>query len=77
MSIYELIEQEQARQVELWGIQEHSPDRWMLILVEEIGEAAKAFLECDTKQGCIELIQCMAVIMTWLEFEFRKYPGIL
>jgi len=77
MTIYELIEQERARQVLLWGVQEHLPGTWMLILVEEVGEAAKAFLEGDPKQGCTELIQCMAVIMTWLEFVLRNTPGIL
>ena len=32
-------------QEEHWGIQNHHPEKWMNILMEEVGEASKAVLE--------------------------------
>lgn len=52
--------EEMNRQVELWGEQTHSPQGWLPILVEEVGEVAKAVLESDEGYGR-ELIQVAAV----------------
>ena len=41
------IRQERKRQNQKWGSQDHKPDRWMIILMEEVGEAAEAILEED------------------------------
>lgn len=40
--IIEAIAEENHRQVEKWGIQEHSYPEWMTILTEEVGELAQA-----------------------------------
>lgn len=36
---------ERGKQLEKWGVQNHSPLEWMAILVEEVGEAQKEALE--------------------------------
>ena len=41
------VRDERLRQESLWGAQTHGPDRWMVILMEEVGEAAEAILEED------------------------------
>jgi hypothetical protein len=40
-----LVEKENNRQIEKWGIQDHASPEWMLILNEEVGELNKAVLE--------------------------------
>ncbi len=40
-----LVEDERQRQEEKWGEQNHSFDKWMVILLEEIGEMSRASLE--------------------------------
>ncbi len=39
------VEVERARQDGLWGVQNHCPADWLMILGEEVGEANKAALE--------------------------------
>ena len=41
------IHDERLKQEEKWGPQKHQPEKWMVILMEEVGEAAKAILEDD------------------------------
>lgn len=38
---------ERFRQEKKWNTQCHTPDRWMVILMEEVGEANRAILEND------------------------------
>lgn len=40
----ELIRAERERQLEKWGKQDHGSYAWMVILMEEVGEAAQAAL---------------------------------
>jgi len=40
-----------SSQEEYWGIQNHHPEKWMNILMEEVGEASKAVLESFPFQG--------------------------
>jgi hypothetical protein len=35
---------ERVRQEEKWGAQHHAPEMWLAILMEEVGEAAQAYL---------------------------------
>lgn len=35
---------ERERQTAKWGVQDHSPERWLTILTEEVGETAQAIL---------------------------------
>lgn len=43
--LFNLIERERASQDEKWGEQNHEPLKWMAILLEEVGELARAILE--------------------------------
>lgn len=36
---------ERRRQDELWGLQDHAPERWLAILVTELGELGEAVLQ--------------------------------
>lgn len=58
---------ERARQDQKWGVQNHSDERWYLILAEEVGEVAKSIVENDTENLEYELIQVMAVVYAWLQ----------
>ena len=52
-----------TRQVRKWGIQDHTPGDWWLIVSEEFGELAKAALE-GNESGIIneatDLFACVA-----------------
>lgn len=74
----ELVESERRRQAELWA----GPHDWgagdcssplvaapvkLAVLVEEVGEVAKALLEHDDGDLRDELVQVAAVAVAWLE----------
>ena len=66
------IDAECKRQCEIWGPSEsdHKGDLiWVAILFEEVGEVAKAVLECNSEQTETELIQVSAIIQSWLTDE--------
>jgi transcriptional regulator with XRE-family HTH domain len=63
---------ERARQHSRWGVQDHSWPEWMLILTEEVGEAAQAANEAHWQRGDLtqmrdELIQVAAVAVQIVE----------
>ena len=64
--VFDIIKKECERQEKKWGQQCHPDAIWHLILSEEVGEVAEAVLEDDQDQIRAELIQCAAVIVTWL-----------
>jgi len=66
------VEVERARQDELWGVQNHCPSDWLMILGEEVGEANKAALEWkfggrDLGDYRKELVQVAAVAVAAVE----------
>lgn len=71
----ELIREERQRQERKWGEQNHDPEKWTVILMEEIGEMAKMILELGKLKGQPlakdlledELIQCAAVLKAMWE----------
>lgn len=65
--ILQLIRDERARQDVKWGIQRHTPSKWLDILMEELGEAAKAVLEDDPAGYANELVHVAAVAVVALE----------
>lgn len=67
-----MVKNECERQEKLWGKQTHSPYVWLGILLEEVGEVAAAINDNDFEQAGTELIQCAAVIMTWLMSELEE-----
>jgi NTP pyrophosphatase (non-canonical NTP hydrolase) len=65
------IEQEQRRQIDLWGIQNHRPEHWLAILMEEVGEVSREILESSSetanKHYRDELVQVAAVAVSMIE----------
>jgi NTP pyrophosphatase (non-canonical NTP hydrolase) len=61
------IADERIRQDAKWGEQNHYPARWVTILVEEVGEMAKAILNEDLAHTRKELVQVAAVAIAMLE----------
>ena len=64
-AFHDLIQAERGYQDKKWGKQEHSDEKWLAILVEEIGEIAKAVLENDDPALLQEIIQSAAVLQAW------------
>lgn len=59
--------EERVRQDVKWGEQNHSPEKWMLIIGEEYGETCKEILEGDPKKYRQELVQLTASCLAALE----------
>jgi NTP pyrophosphatase (non-canonical NTP hydrolase) len=83
-----LVQEEQARQDQKWGEQNHSDIKWLPILGEEVGEVNKAInhlyhwnsgdpCELTAMQNLKEeLVHVAAVAMSWLEaIERRETHG--
>lgn len=73
--VFNLIEQERQFQLDKCGEQRHDGGKWLLILTEEIGEAAQAFLGGDRVTALDELVQAAAVIVAWLEPAVEPGPS--
>ena len=80
-TVLELVKAERVLQEEKWGKQNHPASWWMVILMEEIGEVAKAYFEfvhtgdvalLDVFQA--ELTQSAAVLVAWIENNLRNGP---
>lgn len=58
---------EHKRQIDKFGLQNHPPEMWAVILMEEVGEVCREI--CDGPSGNYEdeLIQVAAVAMSALE----------
>lgn len=70
------IDEERDRQDAKWGVQNHTPEWWLAILMEEVGELAQAILETHFDNGTDlggtanirkEAVQCAAVAMAMIE----------
>jgi len=71
--------EERDRQDAKWGVQDHAPEWWLAILMEEVGELAQAVLETHFDNGPTmehvrgtdnirkEAVQCAAVAMAFIE----------
>ena len=75
--VIEDVLEERNRQDEKWGAdRDLNPGLWGLILSEEVGEVANAFLEMDgdiiTTEAYDELIQVAATAVAWAEAEQRR-----
>lgn len=62
---------ERARQDAKWGgvpgVDRHDDHTYAAVLGEEFGEVCKAWLERDTENLRVELIQTAAVALAWIE----------
>lgn len=72
--IIEKIRIERRRQDLKWGEdRDLSDDKWMVILIEEVGEVAKGILECVHPCSMdSEIIQVAAVAIAWLESRAQR-----
>ena len=69
---------ERELQFHKWGVQDHDEDRWMVILMEEVGECCKAIQEEDPANYREELVQVAAVAVAAIEAFDRKFKdGII
>ena len=64
--VFKAISQECDRRQEELGGESQFYVVWLTILIKKVGEVGKAILEADWDQMRAELIQCAAVIVTWL-----------
>lgn len=72
MNVYENIKSERLYQDNRWGVRNQENEKWLSILVEEIGEVAQAMLEGENLKVREELIQVAAVAVAWLECIERR-----
>ena len=61
-----LIQIERNAQDEKWGEQRHSDEKWLAIILEELGEAAKAVLEKNEEGILEETVQVAALLQAWV-----------
>jgi hypothetical protein len=66
------VKSEAMRQNKKWGEQNHDDGKWALILLEELGEAAKDMLESNPEAADKELIESAAVILQWISCRRRN-----
>jgi len=65
LTLREEILNELNRQLKKWGLQNHHPHKWLVILMEEVGESAEASLgHLDWSDYRKELIQVAAVALS-------------
>ena len=62
----DLIQIERNAQDEKWGEQRHSDEKWLTIILEELGEAAKAVLEKNEEGLLEETVQVAALLQAWV-----------
>lgn len=72
---YDAILREMSRQDSKWGEQNHTDDRWLCILMEEVGELALAINEGAKVAKKDELTQVAAVAIQWLLALSRRRNG--
>jgi NTP pyrophosphatase (non-canonical NTP hydrolase) len=58
---------ERGEQMRKWGVQSHTDNAWMTILVAEVGEAAQDVLAHDEENLRANLVQVAAVACAWVE----------
>ena len=65
--VCDLVIAERLQQNSKWGVQDHSPSKWLTILGEEFGEACKAALEDKPWEYGQEVLQVAAVAVAMYE----------
>lgn len=71
----DLIQMEREAQIAKWGHQEHSDEKWGMILLEEAGEVAKAVLEKNDAALLQEMVQVAAVLEAWITSRTWEQDG--
>lgn len=75
--LIEHLRAERKRQDAKWGAERDLSDgEWLKIIVEELGEVAKASLEREGHEARIEeLVQVAAVALAWADNVLRNWPA--
>ncbi len=69
-TILQAVSDERDRQDAKWGVQRHEANMWLAILMEELGEAARATLEGDPVGYVDELVHVAAVAVAAIESHY-------
>ena len=81
LELFAEIAEERLRQDALWGreiLRTHDPKTWLTILMEEVGEVARAVLDGKPEEYRAELIQVAAVVVSAMEgIEEKAADGIV
>jgi hypothetical protein len=80
-NIFGKVVQENIRQLEKWGIQDHSAEEWFIISSEEVGEVAKAIVEWRFNNGtpadvAKEAVQAATLFLKIAEMFLNECPHI-
>lgn len=77
--VHEQVLEERKRQNKKWGHQLHSNEKWLAILMEEVGEACQALQKgnfaskaTDADNLLEELVQVTAVAHAWTEQVYQQ-----
>lgn len=72
--ILNMVSDERDRQDEKWKLQRHTPEKWLTIAIEEVGEVAQAIQKgdfqhksSDADDVLTETIQAAAVLVSFAE----------
>ena len=66
------IQNENERQLLKWGIQTHSPFKWLTFTTEELGELAKAISEYEDRDGTKEEVVKEAIQVATLALKIAE-----
>jgi hypothetical protein len=61
------VQNERKRQDARWGEQNHEASYWLGIIAEEMGEVAKAMIECEPHEYRAELVHLAACCVAAME----------
>lgn len=70
--IFEMVQEENRRQVEKWGIQDRSAFEWLCFLSEEHGELAEAIAENYYRRGSLEDVVKEAIQVATLALKIAE-----
>ena len=54
MNVKRELQAENERQLEKWGVQDHTPFEWLAYTLEELGELSEAISEWEYRGGLVE-----------------------
>ncbi len=61
VKLFEMVDEENARQIRKWGIQIRTPFEWMTYLTEEVGEISKAISEAEYRGAPLDDVVTEAI----------------
>jgi len=59
--IYDMVSDENDRQLEKWGVQDHHPFTWLAFTLEELGELSEAISDHLFREGTVEDVVMEAI----------------